>query len=201
MVCRSGRRHGADHWCHERTTRDEDRARRAPAVRCRSWRTCRRSEGGGDGQGRPVAVTTVVVPDPGPGEALVRVQACGVCHTDLHYREGGINDDFPFLLGHEAAGVVEAVGAGRHLGRTRRLRRPQLAGRLRRVPVVPAWPALVLLRHPQRHPADDPGATARRSPPRSASAPSPRRRWWQPVSAPRSIRRPGPRLSACSGAG
>jgi S-(hydroxymethyl)mycothiol dehydrogenase len=38
------------------------------------------------------------------------VQACGVCHTDLHYREGGINDDFPFLLGHEAAGVVEAVG-------------------------------------------------------------------------------------------
>ncbi|HEX9259512.1 MAG TPA: S-(hydroxymethyl)mycothiol dehydrogenase [Acidimicrobiales bacterium] len=59
---------------------------------------------------RPVEVTDVVVPDPGPGEALVRVQACGVCHTDLHYREGGINDDFPFLLGHEAAGVVEAVG-------------------------------------------------------------------------------------------
>ena len=42
----------------------------------------------------------------------MRVQACGVCHTDLHYREGGINDDFPFLLGHEAAGVVEAVGDG-----------------------------------------------------------------------------------------
>jgi S-(hydroxymethyl)mycothiol dehydrogenase len=41
---------------------------------------------------------------------LVRVQACGVCHTDLHYREGGINDDFPFLLGHEAAGVVESAG-------------------------------------------------------------------------------------------
>ncbi len=62
-------------------------------------------------KGAPVEVTTVVVPDPGPGEALVRVQACGVCHTDLHYREGGINDEFPFLLGHEAAGVVEAVGA------------------------------------------------------------------------------------------
>jgi len=59
---------------------------------------------------QPVSVETVLVPDPGPGEALVRVQACGVCHTDLHYREGGINDDFPFLLGHEAAGVVEAVG-------------------------------------------------------------------------------------------
>ena len=54
----------------------------------------------------------IIVPDPGPGEALVRVQACGVCHTDLHYREGAINDEFPFLLGHEAAGVVEAVGDG-----------------------------------------------------------------------------------------
>jgi S-(hydroxymethyl)mycothiol dehydrogenase len=63
-------------------------------------------------KGEPVRVETIVVPDPGPGEALVRVQACGVCHTDLHYREGGINDDFPFLLGHEAAGVVEAVGDG-----------------------------------------------------------------------------------------
>jgi S-(hydroxymethyl)mycothiol dehydrogenase len=61
-------------------------------------------------KGEPVAVTTVIVPDPGPGEAVVDVQACGVCHTDLHYREGGINDDFPFLLGHEAAGRVEAVG-------------------------------------------------------------------------------------------
>jgi S-(hydroxymethyl)mycothiol dehydrogenase len=60
----------------------------------------------------PVSLETVVVPDPGPGEVLVRVKACGVCHTDLHYREGGINDDFPFLLGHEAAGNVEAVGEG-----------------------------------------------------------------------------------------
>ena len=60
----------------------------------------------------PVRVETVTVPDPGPGEALVRVKACGVCHTDLHYREGGISDDFPFLLGHEAAGTVEAVGEG-----------------------------------------------------------------------------------------
>src|SRR6478735_1146479 len=61
-------------------------------------------------KGAPVEVREVVVPDPGPGEARVTVQACGVCHTDLHYREGAINDDFPFLLGHEAAGVVEAVG-------------------------------------------------------------------------------------------
>jgi S-(hydroxymethyl)mycothiol dehydrogenase len=61
-------------------------------------------------KGAKVEVTTILVPDPGPGEALVRVQACGVCHTDLHYREGGIGDDYPYLLGHEAAGVVEAVG-------------------------------------------------------------------------------------------
>jgi S-(hydroxymethyl)mycothiol dehydrogenase len=61
-------------------------------------------------QGAPVELVTINVPDPGPGEAVVRVQTCGVCHTDLHYREGGINDAFPFLLGHEAAGIVEAVG-------------------------------------------------------------------------------------------
>ncbi|HET6910826.1 MAG TPA: S-(hydroxymethyl)mycothiol dehydrogenase [Mycobacteriales bacterium] len=63
-------------------------------------------------KGAKVEVVDVVVPDPGPGEARVTVQACGVCHTDLHYREGGINDEFPFLLGHEAAGVVESVGDG-----------------------------------------------------------------------------------------
>ncbi|RVU27702.1 S-(hydroxymethyl)mycothiol dehydrogenase [Streptomyces antnestii] len=61
-------------------------------------------------KGEPVRIETIVVPDPGPGEAVVKIQACGVCHTDLHYREGGINDEFPFLLGHEAAGIVEAVG-------------------------------------------------------------------------------------------
>ncbi len=62
--------------------------------------------------GEPVSVETITIPDPGPGEVLVDVQACGVCHTDLHYREGAINDEFPFLLGHEAAGVVSEVGEG-----------------------------------------------------------------------------------------
>lgn len=61
-------------------------------------------------KGEPVTVETIVIPDVGPGEAIVKIQACGVCHTDLHYREGGINDEFPFLLGHEAAGIVEEVG-------------------------------------------------------------------------------------------
>ncbi|HEX3793519.1 MAG TPA: S-(hydroxymethyl)mycothiol dehydrogenase [Acidimicrobiales bacterium] len=63
-------------------------------------------------KGAPVTLEEIHVPDPGPGEAVVAVQACGVCHTDLHYREGGINDDYPFLLGHEAAGIVESVGEG-----------------------------------------------------------------------------------------
>jgi S-(hydroxymethyl)mycothiol dehydrogenase len=80
-------------------------------------------------KGQPVELTTVSVPDPGPGEALVRVQACGVCHTDLHYREGGINDEFPFLLGHEAAGIVEAVG-------------PEVAGLAARDFVILNWRAV-----------------------------------------------------------
>jgi len=63
-------------------------------------------------KGAPVTVENIVIPDPGPGEAVVDISACGVCHTDLHYREGGINDEFPFLLGHEAAGIVESVGEG-----------------------------------------------------------------------------------------
>ncbi len=63
-------------------------------------------------KGADVELVDIIVPDPGPGEAVIQVRSCGVCHTDLHYREGGINDDFPFLLGHEAAGVVEAVGEG-----------------------------------------------------------------------------------------
>ena len=85
----------------------------------------------------------------------MQVQACGVCHTDLHYREGGINDEFPFLLGHEAAGRGRGRRPGRHRRGAGRLRDPQLAGRVRRVPVVPPGPALVLLRHAQRHAEDD----------------------------------------------
>ena len=64
------------------------------------------------GKGEPVRLEAIIVPDPGPGEVLVRVQASGVCHTDLHYREGSITNEFPFLLGHEAAGTIEEVGDG-----------------------------------------------------------------------------------------
>lgn len=63
-------------------------------------------------KGAPTELVTITIPDPGPGEAVVKISACGVCHTDLHYREGGIGDDYPYLLGHEAAGIVESVGEG-----------------------------------------------------------------------------------------
>lgn len=63
-------------------------------------------------QGQPVELVDVVIPEPGPTEVVVRIRGCGVCHTDLAYRAGGITDDYPFLLGHEAAGTVEAVGPG-----------------------------------------------------------------------------------------
>ena len=62
-------------------------------------------------KGAPVELVDIVIPDPGPNDVVVRVQACGVCHTDLTYRDGGINDEFPFLLGHEAAGIVESAGS------------------------------------------------------------------------------------------
>ena len=63
-------------------------------------------------KGQPVELVDIVIPEPGPGEVVVAIQACGVCHTDLTYREGGISDEYPFLLGHEAAGTVESIGAG-----------------------------------------------------------------------------------------
>jgi S-(hydroxymethyl)mycothiol dehydrogenase len=62
-------------------------------------------------KGAPVELVDITIPDPGPNDVVVRIQACGVCHTDLTYRDGGINDDFPFLLGHEAAGIVEHAGS------------------------------------------------------------------------------------------
>jgi S-(hydroxymethyl)mycothiol dehydrogenase len=58
----------------------------------------------------PAELTDIVIPDPGPNDVVVDVQACGVCHTDLAYRDGAITDDFPFLLGHEAAGRVSSIG-------------------------------------------------------------------------------------------
>ncbi|EYT51370.1 S-(hydroxymethyl)mycothiol dehydrogenase [Kocuria sp. UCD-OTCP] len=64
------------------------------------------------GKNQPVSVETILVPDPGPGEVLVDVLTCGVCQTDHHYVQGGVGDDYPFLLGHESSGVVSAIGEG-----------------------------------------------------------------------------------------
>ena len=61
-------------------------------------------------KGAPVEVVDIVIPEPGPNDVVVRVQATGVCHTDLAYRDGDIADEFPFLLGHETAGIVDTVG-------------------------------------------------------------------------------------------
>lgn len=62
-------------------------------------------------QGEPVELADVHIPAPGAKDVIVDIRACGVCHTDLAYRDGDINDEYPFLLGHEAAGVVSEVGA------------------------------------------------------------------------------------------
>ena len=61
---------------------------------------------------RPLTVAEVELDDPGPGELLVRVAAAGVCHSDLSVVDGNRPRPVPLVLGHEAAGVVEAVGAG-----------------------------------------------------------------------------------------
>jgi propanol-preferring alcohol dehydrogenase len=63
---------------------------------------------------RPLTIDDIPIPDPGPGELLVKVTACGVCHTDLHAAEGDwpVQPRVPFVPGHEVAGVVAALGSG-----------------------------------------------------------------------------------------
>jgi propanol-preferring alcohol dehydrogenase len=64
--------------------------------------------------GKPLVIEDVPVPQPGPGEVLVKVKACGVCHTDLHAASGDwpVKPVPPFIPGHEAAGTVAAIGPG-----------------------------------------------------------------------------------------
>ena len=62
---------------------------------------------------RPLELQELAVPEPGPSDALVRVKAAGICHSDAHYRAGKSRvEPLPLTLGHEVAGVVEKVGAG-----------------------------------------------------------------------------------------
>ena len=66
-----------------------------------------------DGPGRPLVPADRAVPDPGPGQVLIRVRACGVCRTDLHVVDGDLPDPKPAVVpGHEAVGVVERAGPG-----------------------------------------------------------------------------------------
>ena len=62
--------------------------------------------------GEPAQLEEIILQEPGPGEVLVRLLASGICHTDLHYKQGNIGNDFPYLLGHEGSGIVEQVGPG-----------------------------------------------------------------------------------------
>ncbi len=114
MTADSARRHYAGQGAQWRGRTNRTRLRLGPTARIEEGDLVTISVQGvvARGKGEPVEVTTILVPEPGPGEALVAVQACGVCHTDLHYQQGGIGADFPYLLGHEAAGVIEATGPG-----------------------------------------------------------------------------------------
>ena len=61
----------------------------------------------------PLIMTEREIPEPGPGELLLQVRACGICHTDLHTVEGEITPPrFPIIPGHQVIGTVEALGAG-----------------------------------------------------------------------------------------
>ncbi len=62
--------------------------------------------------GQPLAVEEVDIAPPARGEIGVRVAACAICHSDIHYAEGAWGGTLPAVYGHEAAGVVEAVGPG-----------------------------------------------------------------------------------------
>lgn len=62
--------------------------------------------------GRDLVLEDLDMDDPGPGEVRVRIEAVGVCHSDVHYLTGGLTARTPIVLGHEGAGIVEQVGAG-----------------------------------------------------------------------------------------
>ena len=104
--------------------------------------------------GAPTRVEEMVVEDPGPGEVLVRIQASGVCHTDLHYKLGKINNEFPFLLGHEVAGIVESVGEGVESPGVGEIRGDRLAGAVRQLPVLRYRAAAFVLGEPECQAAD-----------------------------------------------
>ena len=128
----------------------------------------------------PLAIETLELADPGPGEVRVRYGASGVCHSDLHGVDGEWTVPLPLVLGHEGAGTVEAVGRRRHRPRGRRHGGALVALRLRPLPRVRARPLVGLQRdaHGRLH--------ARR---RHAALPPRRRHGGLPVPLGRHVRR------------
>ncbi len=100
----------------------------------------------------PVKPEPILIDEPGPGEVLVRILASGVCHTDLHVRDGKIGTP-PILLGHEGAAIVEAVGPGVDQPQRRRLRDPRLARAVRHVPLLSERPTQSVRGEPECHSA------------------------------------------------
>lgn len=62
--------------------------------------------------GKPLIIEEVSLAPPGPGEVKVKISACAICHSDIHYMQGAWGGELPAVYGHEAAGLVEQVGAG-----------------------------------------------------------------------------------------
>ena len=89
---------------------------------------------------KPLVIEEVSHGKPGPREVLVRTVAAGVCHSDLHFQNGSYPYPLPSVLGHESAGVVEAVGSCRHVRQARRSRHHLSVGVLRPLRTVPDRP-------------------------------------------------------------
>ena len=132
--------------------------------------------------GKPLVVQEVDLAEPQAGEVLVRLVACGVCHTDMYTASGVDPSGYaPTVLGHEGAGVVEAVGEGVALARARRPRRHAVLAAVPRVHPLP---------EPEDQPLPgDPRAAEPRLPARRHDPPLPRRRADPPLHGHLDLRR------------
>jgi len=91
-------------------------------------------------ENRPLELVDLPVPQPGSKEILIRVSACGVCHTELDEIEGRLQPELPIVLGHEIVGIVESLGSG-----VTRFKVGDRVGdcldilRLWKMPLLPSW--------------------------------------------------------------
>ena len=137
--------------------------------------------------GRPVEIRELELIEPRDGEVRVRMLPSGVCHSDLHVREGEWDRPTPIVMGHEGAGVVEAVGPGVTIAACRRPRRTRLAHPVRRLPLVPARRDVGVSRL-----TVVPAHAARRSRRSVASGRTARSRRWRRLGRAGCCRDPGP---------